>query len=115
MFAHFRVERSTDQVVRAVYRDSLGAWATNASLPGFSTRLPLGGQATGPTPAKRRELLYSYEALSLAPMLTKFGYDRVFPGLPPTGLAPDDVPALRPDQRPDYTRLESPLLQRVSD
>ena len=109
-----RVERSTDQVVRAVYRDSLGAWATNASLPG-SSKLPLGGPAAGPNPAKRRELLYSNEALTLAPMLAKFGYDRVFPGLAPGGLVPDEIPAMRPEQRPDYALLESPLLQRVSN
>ena len=100
-----RLERSTDQVLRAVYRDSLEAWATNASLPGFSTNLPFGGPSVISSIPKRREVLYSAEALKLAPMLSILGYDRVFPG-----LVPGAIPELRHELLPDYTRLESPLL-----
>ena len=99
--------------MRAVNRDSLGAWATNVSLPGFSTNLPFGGphgKSTSPSIPNWRQVLYSREALKLAPMLTKLGYDRVFPRLV-FGAIPD----LRRERLPDYTRLDSPLLKRVND
>ena len=103
------MEWSTNQVVLPVYRDSLGAWATNASLPGFSTQLSFGkanfSNPNGP------EVLYSVEALKLAPMLSKLGYNRVFPG-----LVPGAIPGLHHKKLlPDYKRLESPLLKRVND
>ena len=96
--------------MRAVYRDSLGAWARNATLPGFSTHLATGGPPDNSSSPNWHEVLCSEEALKLAPMLSKLGYDRVYPA-----LAPGAKPDLRRELLPDYTRLESPLLARVND
>ena len=104
------MESSTHQVVRAVHRDSLGAWARNASLSGFLTNLTFRDPSVVSSILKTREVLYSAEALKIAPMLSKLGYDRVFPG-----LVPGAIPDLRHELLPNYTRLESPLIKRVND
>ena len=94
-----RLERSTDQVMRALYTDALFSWA-NTTWP------PAGAQVD---PAGQQVLLRA-DSLETAPLLRSLGYAGVLSLEPPSFASP---PSGTPSRLPDYSLLSSDLLHRI--
>ena len=97
----YRLERSTDQVMRALYRDALFSWA-NETWP----------RTGAPVESSRPEYLLTRTALEAAPPLRDLGYADVLALYSPGPSAAHSPSA---DRLPDYSRVQSSLLSKVQE